>query len=264
MWIVNFVHNFTVVYISSDILTTSHHCCYWQPSLHSTDAMLLPLTALLNVLSTEDILNILMNLLNSVEHHSCLLVRQRLNASFYCYLYLCSLPETRFRIFTCVIRFVDDAPKVLWLLCVVLNVKEWVSVGEDVRSLCWKRWVIYLVMKFHILNFCLSNTFDRLSNHFGFCLYVCPPIGCRTISSAVHDRFSPNFACRSEMWLFRRLLFLRQTGSRLPILEVCKIRFWQFRDCGGHIFPWKNANFGRFEVAFDRPKFDRTQQCMCV
>jgi len=21
------------------------------------------------------------------------------------------------------------------------------------------------------------------------------------------------------------------------ILELCKIRFWQFRDCGGHIFP---------------------------
>ena len=49
--------------------------------------------------------------------------------------------------------------------------------------------------------------------------------------------FSPNFACRSEMWLFRTLLFLRQTGSRLPILEMCKIQFWQFRDCGGHIFP---------------------------
>jgi len=43
------------------------------------------------------------------------------------------------------------------------------------------------------------------------------------------------------------------------ILEMCKIRFWQFRDCGGHIFPRKNANFGRFEVALDRPEFDRTQ-----
>jgi len=39
------------------------------------------------------------------------------------------------------------------------------------------------------------------------------------------------------MWLFRMLLFLRQTGSRLPILEMCKIQLWQFRDCGGHIFP---------------------------
>ena len=25
-------------------------------------------------------------------------------------------------------------------------------------------------------------------------------------------------------------------GCRLPILEVCKIQFWQFCDCGGHIF----------------------------
>jgi len=53
-------------------------------------------------------------------------------------------------------------------------------------------------------------------------------------------RFSPNFACRSEMWLFRTLLFdlfLAQTGSKLPILEMCKIPFWHFRDCGGHIFP---------------------------
>jgi len=24
---------------------------------------------------------------------------------------------------------------------------------------------------------------------------------------------------------------------------MCKIRFWQFRDCGGHILPRKNANF---------------------
>ena len=84
--------------------------------------------------------------------------------------------------------------------------------------------------------------FDRLYNHFGFCpcvccVCVCPPIGCQTITSAILYRFSPNFACRSEMWLFRTLLFLRQTGNRLPILEMCKIQFWQFRDCGDHIFP---------------------------
>ena len=83
--------------------------------------------------------------------------------------------------------------------------------------------------------------FDRLSNHFGFCpcvcVCVCPPIGCRTITSAFLYRFSPNFACRSEMWLFRTLLFLGQTGSSLPILEMCKVPFWQFCDCGGHIIP---------------------------
>jgi len=55
---------------------------------------------------------------------------------------------------------------------------------------------------------------------------------------------------------------MRQTGSRLTILEVCEFRFRQFRDSGGHIFPRKNANFGRFEVAFDRPEFDRTLQCL--
>jgi len=45
---------------------------------------------------------------------------------------------------------------------------------------------------------------------------------------------------------------------------MCKIRFWQFRNCGGHIFPRKNASFGRFEVAFDRPEFDITQQCLLL
>jgi len=39
------------------------------------------------------------------------------------------------------------------------------------------------------------------------------------------------------MWWVRCLLFLRQTGSRRKILEVCEFRFWQFRDFGGHIFP---------------------------
>ena len=41
-------------------------------------------------------------------------------------------------------------------------------------------------------------------------------------------RVSPNFACGSEMWSLRRLLFVRQTGSSLPILEMCGFRFRQF------------------------------------
>ena len=97
--------------------------------------------------------------------------------------------------------------------------------------------------------------FDRLSNHFGFCpcvcVCVCPPISCRTITSAILYRFSPNFAYRSEMWLFRTLLFLGQTGSSLPILEMCKVRFWQFCDCGGHIFP---------RIVTKKPKWDITNQ----
>jgi len=31
-------------------------------------------------------------------------------------------------------------------------------------------------------------------------------------------------------------LFERQTGSSLPILEVCGFRFWQFSVSGDHIF----------------------------
>ena len=39
------------------------------------------------------------------------------------------------------------------------------------------------------------------------------------------------------MWLTQRLLFRRQSGSRSPILELCKFRFLKFRDCGRHTFP---------------------------
>ena len=56
------------------------------------------------------------------------------------------------------------------------------------------------------------------------------------ITSTILYRFSPNFACGSQMWSRRRLLFARQTGSSLPILEVCGCRFWQFSGSGDHIF----------------------------
>ena len=55
------------------------------------------------------------------------------------------------------------------------------------------------------------------------------------ITSTILYRFSPNFACGSQMWPRRRLLFARQTGSSLPILEVCGFRFWQFSGSGDHI-----------------------------
>ena len=41
----------------------------------------------------------------------------------------------------------------------------------------------------------------------------------------------------SEMWSATCLLFLRQTGSRHTILEVCEFRFWEFRNCACHVFP---------------------------
>jgi len=94
-----------------------------------------------------------------------------------------------------------------------------------------------------VRHFCLSNAIltDHLitlvSVRVCVLVYICPPIVCLTITSAILNRFSQNFARRSEMWLFRTLLLLGQTGSSLPILEMCKVRFWQFCDYGGHIFP---------------------------
>jgi len=38
------------------------------------------------------------------------------------------------------------------------------------------------------------------------------------------------------MWSLQGLLFVRQTGSSLPILEVCGFRFRQSSGCGDHIF----------------------------
>jgi len=56
------------------------------------------------------------------------------------------------------------------------------------------------------------------------------------ITSTILYRFSPNFACGSEMWSLRRLLIVRQTGSSLPISEMCVFRFRQFSGSGDHIF----------------------------
>jgi len=65
---------------------------------------------------------------------------------------------------------------------------------------------------------------------------VCEEIGSRMITSTILYRFSPNFACGSQMWLLRRLLFVRQTGSSLLILEVCRFRIWQFSGSGDHTY----------------------------
>jgi len=52
------------------------------------------------------------------------------------------------------------------------------------------------------------------------------------ITSTIPHQFSPNFAFGSEMWSFRRLLFVRQTGSIFSILEMCGFQFWQFSGFG--------------------------------
>ena len=56
------------------------------------------------------------------------------------------------------------------------------------------------------------------------------------ITSTILYQFSPNFACGSEMWSFRQLLFVRQTGNSLPILQVCGFRFQPFSGSRAHIF----------------------------
>ena len=56
------------------------------------------------------------------------------------------------------------------------------------------------------------------------------------ITSTILYRFSPNFACGSQMCSRPRLLFEIQTGSSLPILEVCGFRCWQFSGSSHHIF----------------------------
>jgi len=112
------------------------------------------------------------------------------------------------------------------------------------------------------------------------------------ITSIILYRFSGNFACGSEMWLLRHLLFMRQTGSSFTILKVCGLRFRQFPDSGDHIFQqisttshvqikFSNAEFvlnGEWNRkytsdfrdvqipvligALDRPAFDRTKLCL--
>jgi len=96
---------------------------------------------------------------------------------------------------------------------------------------------------------------DAERTPFGINISLCSQIGRRTVTPAVLYRFSPNFARRSEIWLFRRLLFLRQTGSRLPILKVCKMPIFQFRDCDGHIF----------QLIVTKKNRDATKQCwLCI
>jgi len=77
-------------------------------------------------------------------------------------------------------------------------------------------------------------SFFHLSVSLSVC--VCEQIGFWTITSTILYRFSQNFACGSEIWSHWRLLFVRETGSSLLILEVCGFRFRQFSGSADYIF----------------------------
>jgi len=100
-----------------------------------------------------------------------------------------------------------------------------ISVGQWNKACVWS--VVYSTGDFKCIQLSIISFF-RLS--------VCEQVSCRTITSTILYRFSRNFARGSEMWSHRRLLFVRQTESSLPILEVCGFRFWQFSGSGDHIF----------------------------
>jgi len=74
------------------------------------------------------------------------------------------------------------------------------------------------------------------------------------ITSTILYRFSPSFACGSQIWSLRRLLFERQTGSSLPILEMCGFPFWQFSGYGDHIFQQISSK-SQVQIKFDNADF---------
>jgi len=49
------------------------------------------------------------------------------------------------------------------------------------------------------------------------------------------NRFLPNFAHGSEMWLVRRLVFLEESESRYLMSEVCEFRVRQFSGSGHQV-----------------------------
>jgi len=75
------------------------------------------------------------------------------------------------------------------------------------------------------------------------------------ITSTILYRFSPNFACGSEMFSHRRLLFVRQTGSSFTILEVCVLRLQQFSGSGDHIFQQISIK-SHAEIKFSNADFE--------
>jgi len=78
--------------------------------------------------------------------------------------------------------------------------------------------------------------------------------GSQTIMSTILYQFSRNFVRSSEMRSFCRLLFVRQTGSSLPTLEVCGFRFRQFSGSGDRIFQQMSTKY-HIEIAFSNTDF---------
>jgi len=74
---------------------------------------------------------------------------------------------------------------------------------------------------------CLSNALDRPSNQFFPSVWV-------FVNRSVLERLRPQFFtdfheilhAAQKCGRFVAYLFVRQTGSSLPILEVCGFRFW--------------------------------------
>jgi len=56
------------------------------------------------------------------------------------------------------------------------------------------------------------------------------------------------------MWSLRRQLFVRQTGSSLPILEVCGFQFWQFSGSADRIFQ-QISNKSHTQIKFSNADF---------
>ena len=77
----------------------------------------------------------------------------------------------------------------------------------------------------------LSNQF------FSVCQSVCL-LTDRLSNDYVHNSLPifTKFCMRLRNVSLRRLLFVRETGSSLRILEVCGFQFWQFSGCGERIF----------------------------
>jgi len=74
------------------------------------------------------------------------------------------------------------------------------------------------------------------------------------ITSTILYRFSPNFACCREMLSLQCLLFVRQTGSSLPILEMCGFRFWQYSGSDDHVFQQISTK-SHLQIKFSKADF---------